>query len=305
MPLLASLTHAELGRRLRRGELVLRTGPFATRIRSDIAAVTEGMARMYGEHSVEPAESFADFQVNLLRSRGWRRWFRPQVRFDHDGEAPFTPLPLVQAYPMLEWVMNWCVSNHAHAYLMVHAAVVEKNGCAIILPAPPGSGKSTLCAALAMRGWRLLSDELALVRCSDGLLAPLVRPVSLKNASIDIMRAFAPEARFGVPVGGTVKGIVGHLKPPADSVARAAEPARAAWVVFPRYEAQAQTRLEPVSKTQTFMRLIDNAFNYSLLGQQGFEVLARLVDGCEGGEFVYSRLDEAIALFDGLAEDAP
>jgi predicted ATPase len=30
----------------------------------------------------------------------------------------------------------------------------------VILPAPPGSGKSTLCAALVTRGWRLLSDEL-------------------------------------------------------------------------------------------------------------------------------------------------
>ena len=34
---------------------------------------------------------------------------------------------------------------------------------AVILPAPPGSGKSTLCAALVNRGWRLLSDELTLV----------------------------------------------------------------------------------------------------------------------------------------------
>ena len=302
MLLLDSLTRAELRRRLRRGELVLRTGPFATRIRSDIAAVADGMACIYGAHSVEPPDSFADFQVNLSRSTGWRRWFRPQVRFDHDGDAPFTPLPLAQAFPMLEWVMNWCVSNHAHSYLIVHAAVVEKQGCAVILPAPPGSGKSTLCAALAMRGWRLLSDELALVRCSDGLLIPLVRPVSLKNASIDVMRAFAPESRFSTPVGGTIKGIVGHLRPMEDSVARAHEPARAAWVVFPRFEAGAATSLAPVSKTDTFMRLIDNAFNYPTLGQQGFEVLAGLVDGCEGTDFVYSRLDEAIALFDGLAE---
>jgi len=305
MPLLDSLTRAELRQRLRHGELVLRTGPFATRIRSDIGALAETIAGMYGAHVVEPPDSFADFQVNLLRSRGWRRWFRPQVRFDHDGEAPFTPLPLAQAFPMLEWVMNWCVSNHAHSYLMLHAAVVEKNGCAIILPAPPGSGKSTLCAALAMRGWRLLSDELALVRCGDGQLTPLARPVSLKNASIDVMRAFAPDGRFTTPVGGTIKGIVGHLRPPDASVARADEPARPAWVVFPRFEAGAATSLAHISKTDTFMRLIDNAFNYPILGQQGFEVLARLVDGCEGADFVYSRLDEAIALFDGLAEGAP
>ena len=297
----AELDRATLVRRLRKGELVLRTGPFATRIHSDIGPVADSLAFLYADYALEPPDGFADFHVNLLRSPGWRRWFRPQVRFDHDGLAPFTPLPLAHAYPMFEWVMNWCVSNHAHSYLIVHAAVVEKNGRAIILPAPPGSGKSTLCAALVLRGWRLLSDELALVRCEDGALAPLVRPVSLKNASIDVIRAFAPHAQLGRPVQGTAKGTVGHLKAPAGSVRRALETARAAHVVFPRYEAGAATRFAPVAKAQTFMRLADNAFNYAVLGQQGFTVLGRLVDQCEGQDFVYSRLEEAMDAFDALA----
>jgi hypothetical protein len=41
--------------------------------------------------------------------------------------------------------------------------VLERGGRALLLPAPSGSGKSTLCAGLAFNGWRLLSDELALL----------------------------------------------------------------------------------------------------------------------------------------------
>ena len=52
---------------------------------------------------------------------------------------------------------------HAHQYLIIHAAVVEKNGLAAILPAPPGSGKGTLTAGSVLSGWRLLSDELTLI----------------------------------------------------------------------------------------------------------------------------------------------
>lgn len=296
-----SLSRSELARRLRRGELVLRTGPFAARIRTDIGLVVDGLARIYADYPVEAPDAFADFHVNLRRSNGWRRWYRPQARFDHDGLAPFTPLPLAHAYPMFEWMMNWCVSSLAHSYLIIHAAVIEKNGRAIILPAPPGSGKSTLCAGLVLRGWRLLSDELALVRRCDGSLVPLPRPVSLKNASIDVIRAFGPETEFSKPVHGTTKGTVGHLRAPRDSVVRAAETARAAYVVFPRYEAGAATRLDPVLKSQTFMRLADNAFNYAVLGLDGFRVLGDLVDACEGLDFVYSSLDEAVAVFDGLA----
>ena len=64
---------------------------------------------------------------------------------------------------MLEWGLNWCVAGHAHQYLMLHAAALERNGRAVILPGDPGAGKSTLTAALMLSGWRLLSDEITLV----------------------------------------------------------------------------------------------------------------------------------------------
>lgn len=301
MSRVADLGRAELARRLRGAGLLLRTGPFVSRIRSDLAPVADGIARLYDHHAVEEPGGFADFQVRLRRSGGLRRWWHPQALFDVDGREPFTPLPVEQAWPMFEWVMNWCVSNRAHRYLILHAAVVERHGCAIVLPAPPGSGKSTLCAALVCRGWRLLSDELALVRREDGLLAPLTRPVSLKNTSIDVIRRFAPEAVFGTPVSGTSKGTIAHLKPPPDSVARAGEAAQVRYVIFPRWEDGAATSLAPLAKGQLFMRMADNAFNYFVLGSAGFDCLARLVDDCAGFDFTYSRLDEAIDLFERLA----
>ena len=61
----------------------------------------------------------------------------------------------------------------------------------------PGSGKSTLAAGLVYRGgWRLLSDELALLSLGDGAVSALPKPISLKNESIAIMKRFAPGASF-------------------------------------------------------------------------------------------------------------
>jgi len=151
----------------------------------------------------------------------------------------------------------------------------------------------------------LLSDELTLVRRDDGMVVPLARPVSLKNASIDVIRGFAPDALLGKPVPGTTKGTIAHLKAPPDSVARFGEPARARHIVFPRYQAGAATTLTPVPKGQLFMRVAENAFNYFVLGPAGFDCLADLVDDCDGHEFCYSQLDEAIALFDRLAGVGP
>ena len=301
----ASLPPAELAERLRGAGLLLRTGPFVNCVRSDVPHLAGAIAAMYADYPVEAPEAFADFHLDLYRPRGPRRWWRPQVTFAQDGLQPFQPLPLAQAHSMLEWLLNWCVSQRAHGYLMVHAAVLEKHGRAVILPAPPGSGKSTLCAALSQDGWRLLSDEMTLVRPADGLIAPLPRPVSLKNASIGVIRAAYPDAVLSAPVEGTSKGTIAYLRPSRASILQAMVPARPAHIVFPRYEAGAATCLEPVPKARAFMQVADNSFNYPALGRRGFDALAGLVDACGCHAFRYSALPEALALFERLVrEDA-
>jgi HprK-related kinase A len=301
----ADLAPQALRARLQGAGLRLRTGPAVIAVRSRLAAVADGIALHYAEHESPGEDTFADFHVSVERPRGLRRWWRPQVRFLFDGESPFTPLPGDQGFPMLEWGLNWCLYSHLHRYLILHAAVVERGGRALILPAPPGSGKSTLAAGLVWRGWRLLSDELTVIDPAHGQLLPVPRPVSLKNASIEVIRAFAPQARFGPVVHETNKGSVAHFSPPADAVRRAHERALPGWIVLPRYVTGAPTALTPLSRGRALMALVDNAFNYNVHGARGFETLADLVERCEAYEFSYSRLEDATALFNRLAAGMP
>lgn len=303
---LQQLSLADLRERLRDSGIWLRTGPFSLRIRSRIPSVAEGLTDLYGQFEVrDPREGFADFHVSVNAPNPLRRWIRPQVDFSFDGQLPFKPLPFDQAYPMLEWGLNWCVSMHAHQYLIIHAAVVEKNGRAAILPAPPGSGKSTLTAGLVLSGWRLLSDELTLIDRKSGLIHPLPRPVSLKNQSIPVIQAFSAEAFINRPSHDTAKGTVAHMRPPKESVRRQHEAAQPAWVIFPQWTEGAATRLTPRSAAQTFMFLAQNAFNYSHLGADGFRVGTQLIDQVACYDFAYSQLDEAVRAFDRLADTSP
>lgn len=303
---LLQMTPADLRKQLAGPGVWLRTGPFSMRLHSRLPAIAAGLADLYGQFEVRsPREAFADFHVTVNSPSGIRRWVKPQAQFSFDGQQPFKPLPRDQAFPMLEWGLNWCVSTQAHQYLIIHAAVVEKNGRAVILPAPPGSGKSTLAAALALSGWRLLSDELTLIDRKTGNIQPLPRPVSLKNQSIQVIRQFDPEVFINRASHDTVKGTVAHMRPPRESVLRQHEPARPGWVIFPKWEAHATTRLSPRSRAQTFIFLAQNAFNYSHLGADGFRVAANLIDQVGCYDFRYSSLPEAIAAFDALASDAP
>ncbi|MBI5256388.1 MAG: HprK-related kinase A [Burkholderiales bacterium] len=302
---LGELAPAGLRQQLATGQLRLRTGPFVTAVQSRLPEVAAGLERLYDLHTLAPPEVFTDFVISVDRPTGPRRWLKPQVVFRFDGEAPFAPLPGDQGFPLFEWGMNWCIYGHCHQYVALHAAVLERNGHALVLPAPSGSGKSTLCAALAFRGWRLLSDELTLIDPERWLILPVPRPISLKNASIEIIRSFVPDARFSEVVDDTTKGSVAHCRPDPEAVARSDEPARPGWLVVPRYEPGAAPQLVPLPKARALIAAVDGSFNFNIQRHRGFEVLTRLVDRSACYEFTYSRLEDAVAVFDDLAAGPP
>lgn len=280
--------------------LILRIGPFSFRLVSAMPAIAQEVAKLYADYSVLDQSDFIDYTVTIAPGKGLRRWLHPQAIFKFDGAEVFVPLPEDHAFPLLEWSMNWCISMHAHHYLLLHSAVIEREGCAVILPAPPGSGKSTLCAGLVNRGWRLLSDELALISLTDAAITPLGRPISLKNQSIDIIRHFVPGAVFSRVVHDTSKGSVSLLKVPPETLTRIQETARPRWVIFPKYVAGSAPKLTPRSKANSMLELGRNSFNYMVLGLKGFEVLSSVIDASDCYDFEYSQLDDAVAVFDEL-----
>ena len=296
---------AGLRARMRDGGVTLRLSPFTVRVRSDIPHLAADVATMYRDFEVTGDDEFVDFHVAVLRSPHWLSRLQGRAEFWFDGQRSFTPLPAAQALAMLEWGINWCIAAHAHQYLLIHAAVLERGGRALLMPAPPGSGKSTLCAALAHRGWRLLSDELGLLDMSTGLVHGMARPINLKNASIPLIRAFAPEAVFSASMPNTAKGTVALVRAPQDAIDARLAPARPAWVVLPAWRADAAAQLVPVERARAFMDLAEQSFNYDVHGLAGFQALGRLVDSCGCHRFEYSRLDEALACFDALEESAP
>jgi len=282
-------------------EINIAVGPFSASINTNLPAVINDLSLLYSEHPKLSDDQFFDFKIQIRSPNVLRHFFRPQVNFYSADETPFKPLPLNQASAMFEWGFNWCIANHAHHFLIFHAAVLEKNGVCVIMPAPPGSGKSTLCASLTFHGWRLLSDELTMLSLANGKIYPLARPINLKNNSIDLIKNFAPSAVFTSTMNDTHKGSVALLKPSAESVVRMHEKATATHIIFPQYLENAKLTSEYVSSKSVFLKLIENSFNYHLLGKQGFTSLMSLVKQVNGLNLTYSSLDDGINYFDSLA----
>jgi len=302
---IGDLTPDQLYQRCAGPGLPIRIGPFVFRVHSTLRDFVTDFGFAYADFPVCGDGEISDFRVLLAPAAGWRPWREPRVGFWADGVSPFRALPRRIAMPFAEWGLNWCVYNYAHQFLIVHSAVVEKAGRAAILAGPPGSGKSTLCAALLARGWRLLSDEFALLDPSRGRLLPMPRPVALKNKSIDLAAEMLPHLPIGRVFPHTHKGTLAHLRPPTEAVERQAEPALPAWVVFPTYAESARTELVRLRKAGAFLRLERNCFNYATLGRTGFEALGRMIEEVECYELPFAKLATAAELIDGLALSQP
>lgn len=300
---IGEMSPAALARRLATGGIVLDIGSAAVRVHSDSSGLAQALRTVYAEFPVIDDEPFCQISAAIRRVGGARRFVHPQVEYEVDGSSPFEPFPADTHLPLLEWGVNWTLAERYNHCLLLHSGVVEKHGVGIVLPAVPGSGKSTLTAALMLSGYRLLSDEFGVVRFEDGGLMPMLKGAALKNASIDVIRATFPSARLGPTFPKTRKGTVAHLAPDARSVHARATAARPGLVVFPLYQPQAETSLETMGSSQAFSKLVVNSFNYELLGVEGFEAACRLIDACECYRLTYSELASGIQTIDRLVDD--
>jgi len=230
----------------------VRIGPIGFRIGSDWRAPIAQLETLYAAYP-KPEDGVPDFTVRLFAARPWRRVVRPAVMIGGDYILPeAAPLPLAQGLLAAEMGMNLQMALGQRHFLLLHAAVVERDGKALVLTGVSGAGKSTLAALLSLRGWRLMGDEFALLDPATGLLHAFPRLVSLKNASVATVAAEVPADRLGPMLEGTPKGTIRHLVPDAAALAAMDAPARPALILFPSFGYDSATR--DVAQSEVFVR---------------------------------------------------
>ncbi len=69
----------------------------------------------------------------------------------------------------------------------IHAGAVEHHGCATLFSGCSGSGKTTLALSLLQRGFRLLSDELAIVEPSTQRILPYRRSLHVRPETRELI----------------------------------------------------------------------------------------------------------------------
>ena len=275
----------------------VQVGPVAFRIGSTWRPPVAALENLYRDYP-KPA-GVPDFTVRLSPSQPWRRWLRPSVAIAGDFTLPeAVPLPLRLGLLAAEMGMNLQLALGERRFLLLHAASVERDGCALILTGESGAGKSTLATLLGSDGWRFMGDEFALIEPATGMAHPFPRPSSLKNESIDAALAMLDPARFGPVLDDTPKGRIRHVIPPAGSLAAMHTPAAPALILFPRYGLPEAAR--PVPPSEAFVRLTQASTNYVAMGDRGFAALTGLVEGVPSVALDYPDMPTARRMIDDL-----
>lgn len=275
-------------------EFRLNIAPFVFQVTTNSQLVVANCKKIYSQAYTENLNSnvFVDYRVSLENTGAFRRFFKPQSRFKCDDREPFKPLPANHAFAMLEWGMNWIIASHELQYVIVHSAVLAKGDIAVMFPAPPGSGKSTLTAHLANNGWRLLSDEMALILPNTNQVIPFTRAICLKNNAIELAQGWFPQASFSSIAHATHKGNVIHMAPNTEATNNANKPATLKGIVFPKYDVNIALDIYQLNMTETYLQMVHNAFNFRQLGNESFDTVTQLIESCKAFEVHYNDLNE-------------
>jgi hypothetical protein len=217
-------------------------------------------------------------------------------RFKHryavyfDGQHVIRTPDEAQALDYLLWHLNRAVVAESDRYLLLHAAVAAFDGSAILLPAPMDSGKTTLVAGLAQRGFGYLTDEAAAINPMTLDVDPYPKPLAIDSGSWDVLEHLRPRLDDRFSRYAEAKWYVAP-----DSLRRGAVagPCPASLVVSPRYEAGAATTMERISRAEAVLMLAENAFNFPSHKGKGLDTLAEVVRRCDCYRLTIGSLDDA------------
>jgi hypothetical protein len=178
--------------------------------------------------------------------------------------------------------------------VVFHAAMADKNGVGVLLPAPMESGKTTTVAGLVREGFSYLTDEAAAVSPDDLSVAAFPKSLSLDMGSWPLFPELSrptriTEDQWQVNPAELRRGaVVGSSRPRL--------------VIRPRYVRGATTLLRRVPRPEMVLLLADCTFHFVDAPRRNLKTISALLSQAACFELTTGSLDEAVSQVAQLVE---
>jgi hypothetical protein len=205
---------------------------------------------------------------------------RPLLSYYRDGRLDYQHESLRVLLLHVLWDLNRLVPERSRDFLAFHAAAVTGPNGALVLPAPRGTGKSTLTATLLREGFGYLSDELVPLDPITRRVYAYPRPITLDQQAVQAFAGLEDRLDDGGARGGNQYS---RFVRPEDLGAAIAGPAPVQALVFIAPRREGRPRLEPIPKAEAVERLAALSMNLYRYAERGIALLSRV---SEAGGFL-------------------
>lgn len=172
----------------------------------------------------------------------------------------------------------WDVNRRAVAsmpeHLLLHASAVARDGAALVFPASMNSGKTTLAAGLVRAGLDYITDEAVAFNPHSLQITPYAKPLAIESGSWDVLPDLRPN-----PQEDRLPGLhrrTWHVPPDAVRPSSLAGTSLPGFVIFPKYQHGARTRLTSVARPEAVRLMAIESFNVHRLGRTGLATLVEI-----------------------------
>ncbi|HEV2124009.1 MAG TPA: hypothetical protein VGW38_14685 [Chloroflexota bacterium] len=198
---------------------------------------------------------------------------------------------LVRAASHVEWHICEQAIAGRQDLLHVHGAALAGRDASVLLPGRSGIGKTTFALAAALRGLRLLSDDVVFLDTQTWQPASFARAFHIHNDALPRLTPlglrYAPEDHIGHHLCSTVFDPWDHAPGP---------PLR--YVVFPRFDAAGPLQLEPMTQAEATVELMRYSKNLRRFPRFGLDLIPRLLEQVDC--YILRRNDDLAAAADLL-----
>lgn len=206
--------------------------------------------------------------------------------------------PAVKSYLFIHSMKH---EPHTFAF---HAAAVSKGECCFLFPGVAGAGKTTLTARLLQSDFQYVSDDVVLLDQPSHRIRGLPFPLCVKESAVDVLTPFMPTLGNLATHLRADNAKVRYFMPPTDcwNHNEAARSREVQWIVFPEYSPNQEAILRPLSKRETFSRLLNLATIGSHLRADNVSSLVSWIKELECYELRMSSLAAAVKILESLLQ---